>query len=489
MRTKKSNFSAHLKILGTIILIMGIAMLIPWIYAEVTRELPAVHAFRLCTPVTIIAGLFLSLFFRSDQSRFRSRDGFLIVTLCWIVASLIGMLPYYLSGTTSTWIDAFFESTSGVTTTGATILPGGVTSHSLLLWKSLSHWLGGMGILVFVISILPALGISGQSIVRAEAPGPVYQKTTTRISTSARMLYLTYFSFSVLEFILLLLSGKMTCFEAAVTTLGCISTGGLAPVYGGIGSFHSLYIEMVIAVFCILASINFVLYHYVVTGRLHQALRDIEFRAYLIIIAGASLLCTFSLMSTGDYDLHHAAVEAFFQSASMASTAGYVKTAGLVWPVSCQFVLLTLMIIGGCSASTAGSLKVVRILVMVKLIARNCIRRVHPRSVIAVKLGGNAVSAPVVSNITAFLLTFGGIIVLSGLVLSLQGYDMETNMTTAIAMLSNTGTAVTHAVATGNFSFYSPGLKLYLCALMITGRLELFTVIILFTRNFWGKNR
>jgi len=248
-------------------------------------------------------------------------------------------------------------------------------------------------------------------------------------------------------------------------------------------------VEMVIAVFCILASINFVLYHYAVTGRITQMLRDVELQAYLAIIGGATVLCTFSLMGTNDYDVRHAAVEAFFQSASMASTAGYVKTAGLVWPVSCQFILLTLMIMGGCSASTAGSVKVVRVLVMIKLIARNCIRRIHPRSVVAVKLGGNAVSAPVVSNITAFLLTFAGLILLSGLILSLQGHDMETNLTTAVAMLSNTGTAVTHAVATGNFSFYSPGLKLYLCALMITGRLELFTVIILFTRNFWGRNR
>ncbi len=490
MKTKKANYSALIKILGTIILIIGIAMVIPWIYAELSGEILAANAFRRCTPITVVAGIAITVLFRSDESRFRSRDGFLIVTLCWILASVIGMFPYQLSGVTHSWIDAFFESTSGMTTTGCTILPMGVTSRSLLLWKALSNWLGGMGILVFVISILPALGISGQSIVRAEAPGPVYQKTTSRVSSSARMLYLTYSLFSVLEFILLMFSGKMTVYEAAVTTLGCISTGGIAPVSAGIASFHSLYVEMVLAVFCILASINFILYHYVVTGKLGQALMDIEFRAYMVLIGGASVLCTFGLMRSGDYSFGHAVVEAFFQSASMASTAGYVKTAGLVWPVSCQFVLLTLMIIGGCSASTAGSVKVVRILVMLKLIARNSIRRVHPRAVVAVKLGGNAVSAPVVSNITAFLLTFAGIIFLSGLILSLQGYDMETNLTTAVAMLSNTGTAVTHAVATGTFAFYHhPGLKLYLCALMFTGRLELFTVIILFTKSFWGRNR
>ena len=489
MKSRRGNFRTIIKILGTITLIIGISMTIPWIYAELTFEENAVRAFRICAPATLAVGTMITVLCRSNRTRLQSRDGFLIVTLCWILASIIGMFPYYLSGVTTSWIDAFFESCSGMTTTGANGIPFGVTSPALMLWRALSHWLGGMGILVFVISILPALGVSGQSIVRAEAPGPVYQKTSTRISTSARMLYLTYLSFTAAEFILLMLSGKMTCFEVVITTLGCVSTGGLAPVSGGIASFQSLYIEMVVAVFCILASINFVLYHYIITGRIVQALKDIELRAYLAILAGATILCTFSLLRTGDYNLNHAAVEAFFQSASMASTAGYVKTAGLVWPVSCQFILLTLMIIGGCSASTAGSVKVVRIQIMLKLIARNCVRRLHPRSVVAVKLGGNAVSAPIVSNITAFLLTFAGIILMSGMILSLQGCDMETSLTTAIVMLSNTGSAVTHAVATGDFSFYRPGLKLYMCGLMITGRLELFTVIILFTRNFWGRNR
>ena len=335
MTSRKGNYSALIRILGTIILIIGISMLIPWIYAEVIREEVVVDAFRICAPVTTGVGLVITMMFPSDRSLFRSRDGFLIVALCWLLASIIGMFPYQLSGATTSWIDAFFESTSGMTTTGATCLPSGVTSRSLLLWKSLSHWLGGMGILVFVISILPALGISGQSIVRAETPGPVFQKTTTRVSTSARMLYLTYFTFSAAEFILLMLSGKMTCYQAAVTTLGSISTGGLTPVPGGIASFNSLYVEMVVAVFCILASVNFILYHYIITGRIRQAMKDIEAQAYLIIILSATVIVSFSLMRTGEYDFHHAAVEAFFQSASMASTAGYVKTAGLVWPVSC----------------------------------------------------------------------------------------------------------------------------------------------------------
>ena len=490
MVSNKSNYKAIVRILGTSSLIIGITMLIPLCFAAATHETAAIHAFGICAPVTIAIGLILVVAFRFDRSDFHSRDGFLIVTLCWLLASLVGMFPYQLSGVTDSWIDAFFESTSGMSTTGCTILPYGVTSHSLLLWKTLSCWLGGMGILVFVISVLPALGISGQTIVRAEAPGPVYQKTTTRITNSTRALYITYALFTVIEYFLLMCSGEMTRFEAAITALGTVSTGGLSPVPGGIASFNSIYVEVVIAIFCMLASINFVLYQHVVSGRIREAIRDVEMRAFLVIILFSTIVCTIGLLRAGSHDLPHAIGEAFFQSASMSSTAGYVKTSGLIWPVSCQFILLTSMIIGGCASSTAGSVKVVRILVMLRLISRGCIRRIHPRSVVAVKVGGNAVSAQVVSNITAFLLTFAGITILSGLVLSLQGYDAETNLTTAIAMLSNTGTAVTHAVATGCFSFYEdPILKLYLCGLMITGRLELFTVIILFTRNFWGRNR
>lgn len=487
MRRVTANHIVLVKILGTIVLIIGVAMVIPWIFAEVTGEVRAAHAFRICAPVTLAAGIAVSAFFRSDRSSFRARDGYLVVSFCWIIASLAGAFPYYLGGGTETFIDAVFESTSGFTTTGATVLSGGLTSPALNLWKALSHWLGGMGILVLAISVLPALGISSQFIVRAEAPGPVYQKTTTRFTSSARVLYVTYFAFTVLEFILLMLSRKLTCYEAVITTLGCISTGGLYYHPGGIGLDGSLYIELVLSVFCILASVNFMMYYYLITGRILDMLKDIELRAFLLIIAVSTILCSVNLITTETLPWKAAIRESFFQTACMASTSGFVRSSGFVWPASCQFILLTLMIIGGCSASTAGSVKVIRILVMFKLMMRGMKRRIHPRSVVAVKLGGQAIPAPVVSNITAFLLTYAGLAVLSALLLSCQSSDLETALTTSIAMLSNTGTAVTHAVTTSEFPDYHPLIKLYLCLLQIAGRLELFTVLILFTRGFWGK--
>lgn len=487
METKVTNYRAIFRILGIIILIIGIAELFPWIYAEVMGDHDVAVAFRICAPFTIAIGLLLCIFIRTGRSRFGAREGYLVVALCWIVASLMGAFPYLLSGYFDNYIDAFFESSSGFTTTGCTVAARGMTNHALMLWKAISHWLGGMGILVFVISLLPALGINGQIIARAEMPGPVLQKTTVRMSDSAKALYLTYISFTVIEFLLLMLSGKMPLYDGVITTLGSISTGGLLVHPQGIAYYGSVYIEIVISVFCMLAAVNFVLYHYILTGKFSYFVKDLELRAYAIIIAGSTIICTAGLIWFRGEEFGPALRDSFFQVVSFATTAGYTRTPYLFWPTMCQVVLLVIMFIGGCSASTAGSMKVIRVLVMLKMIARGCTRRTHPRSVVAVKLGNGSVSAPVVSSITVFLFTFIGLFLFSGLVLSLQGLDMETSFTSTLCMLSNTGASFGYGASMGNFSFFHPGLKLYLSILMIVGRLELFTIIILFTRNFWRR--
>ena len=488
MDKKVTNYRAIFRILGIIMLIIGITELFPWAFAEITGDSEVAFAFRICAPVTLAIGASIFYFIRTGRSRFGAREGYLVVALCWIVASLVGAFPYLLSGYFDNFIDSFFESSSGFTTTGCTVAQHGLTNHSLLLWKAISHWLGGMGILVFVISLLPALGINGQIIARAEMPGPVLQKTTVRMSDSAKALYLTYMSFTVAEFILLMVSGKMSLYDGVITTLGSISTGGLLVHPQGIAYYDSIYIEAVISVFCLLAAINFVLYHYILTGKPSYFLKDLELRAYGIIIAGSTIICTCGLVILRDEHVGSALRDSFFQVVSFATTAGYTRTPYMTWPAMCQLILLVIMFIGGCSASTAGSMKVIRVLVMLKMIARGCVRRVHPRSVVAVKLGSSSISAPVVSGITVFLFTYVGVFLFSGLVLSFQGTDMETSFTSTLCMLSNTGASFGYGASMGNFSFFHPILKLYLSALMIVGRLELFTIIILFTRNFWSRN-
>ena len=471
-----------------IILIIGLAEVIPWIYAEVTSDGDVAYAFRICAPLTIALGLFMFTFIKTGRSRFGAREGYLVVALCWVIASLLGAFPYLLSGFFDNYIDSFFESSSGFTTTGCTAAVTGMTNRALMLWKAISHWLGGMGILVFVISLLPALGINGQLIARAEMPGPVLEKTSVRMSDSAKALYLTYITFTVAEFILLMLSGKMSVYDGVITTLGSISTGGLLVHPEGIAYYGSVYIEIVISLFCLLAAVNFVLYHYLLTGKFSYFVKDLELRAYGIIIAGATIICTGGLIYYKGEGFGAALRDSFFQVVSFATTAGYTRTPYMSWPTVCQLILLMIMFIGGCSASTAGSIKVIRILVMLKMIARGCVRRIHPRSVVAVKLGKGAISAPVVSGITVFLFTFAGLFLFSGLVLSLQGMDMETSFTSTLCMLSNTGATFGYGASLGHFSFFHPALKIYLSALMIIGRLELFTIIILFTRNFWSRN-
>ncbi len=484
-----TNYKTIARIQGVIILIVGIAEIIPWIYAEVTGDVSAAAAFRICAPATIGLGFIMSFFIRAEKKKFGVREGFLVVSSCWIIASVIGAFPYLLSGVAVNYIDALFESVSGFTTTGCTSISGGLTNRSIILWKAISHWLGGMGILVFVISLLPALGISGQIIFRAEAPGPVLQKTRVRMSDSAKVLYLIYSAFTIAEFILLMFSKKMSVYDAVVTTLGSISTSGTLVYPEGLAYYDSLYVEIVVAFFCIMASVNFVLYHYLATGKTVYFIKDVELRAYITIIVGAILICTVGLATVNGEPWSEALRTSFFQVASFATTAGYTITPYLEWPAICQLALIIIMLIGGCAASTAGSLKVIRVLVLLKMIGRGCVRRIHPRSVVAVKVGKSAIPAPVVSNITVFIFTFIGILLFSTLVLSIWGLDLETSLTSSLGLLSNTGSAFGKTASLGDFSFFHPAAKLWLSFLMVVGRLELFTIIILFTRNFWGKNR
>ena len=483
------NYKAIARILGVIMMVEGIAMVIPWIYAAAAGDHDSADAFEKCVPALILLGIICTVVIKQRKVHLRTREGYIVVSGCWMMASFIGAFPYYFAGFADTFIDALLESTSGFTTTGCTSVPDAFLTPSLMLWKAISHWLGGMGILIFIISILPALGINGQLIARAEAPGPVLEKVTVRMSDSAKILYLTYISFTILEFLLLTVPRKMPVFDAVITTLGSISTGGLVAHPDGIAYYDSVYVEIVVSLFCILASINFVLYHYIVTRKKEYFFKDIELKSYIIIIVGAILICTAGLALSGSGGFLSSLRESFFQVISMATTSGYTRSAYYIWPSVCQFTLILLMFIGGCSASTSGSIKVVRVIVMLKLIWRGGIKRIHPRSVVAVKLGKNAVSAPVVSSITMFMLTYFLVFLVSSFILSFQGLDLETTISAALAMLSNTGATFGETAAAGNFSMFHPVLKLYLSALMIVGRLELFPVIVLFTRNFWGKDR
>lgn len=484
------NYQLIARILGFLLLILGVAMLPSILCAYVYGENSCLKAFAIVAAMCIVLGAILSIAIQPERSKFRTREGYMVVALCWVLASLIGSFPYLLSGFATDYIDALFESTAGFTTTGCTAMNYDIMPYSLTLWKATSNWIGGMGILVFVISILPALGINGQFIVRAEAPGPVFKKMSVRISDTAKILYISYLALSILEFCLLFFSRSMPAFDALINTMGSISTGGVSVYTDGIVSYDSLFVELVISIFTILASINFLLYHYAASRKFFYVFRDIELRVFLLLIAGGTVLCAAGQYFSGHIDtIGQALRESFFQVTSMSTTSGYVGTDYCSWPIVCQTILLILILIGGCAASTSGSIKVVRVMVLFKTVRRAFSKKLHPRQVIGIKIGEKATPANVVSEITVFILLYILVFLMGSLVLSLQNLDMQTTLSTSLAMLSNTGIGFGEGVCTGNYSMFSDPMKVFMSLLMIIGRLELFSIIVMFTRNFWGDNR
>lgn len=484
------NYQLIARILGFLLLIMGGAMIPSIICAYIYGEEACLKAFSIMTILCLFFGAGLAIAIQPDRSKFRTREGYMVVASCWLLASIIGAFPYMISGFMPNYIDAFFEATAGFTTTGCTATNYDIMPYSLTLWKATGNWLGGMGILVFVISILPALGINGQFIVRAEAPGPVFQKASVRMSDTAKILYISYILLSIVEFLLLYFGSPMPAYDALINTMGSISTGGVAVYTDGIASYNSLFVELVISIFTILASVNFLLYHYAASGKWHYVLHDIELRYFLGLIAGGTIFCAAGQYFAGQVStIGEGFREAFFQVTSISTTSGYVGDSYTMWPAACQTVLVILMFIGGCAASTSGSIKVIRVMVLLRMIRRAFSKKLHPRQVVAIKVGDKATPANIVSEITVFILLYAFVFVVASLILALENLDMQTTFSTTLAMLANTGIGFGEGVCEGNYSMFSYPAKLFLSFLMIVGRLELFPIIVLFTKNFWGRDR
>jgi len=480
------NYAIIMKILGIILFALGIAMLPSVAAAYIYAEYSSMYAFTLSAVFLIAAGIAITRKMRPHAIILRFREGYIIVALCWLCASFFGAVPYLLSGVTGSFADAFFESAAGFTTTGATVINVEKIPNCLTLWKAVSQLLGGMGILVFAISILPALGVEGQKIYKAEAPGPTVDKVSARLSDSAKVLYLTYIVFGFIEFILLSFS-PMSLFDALIHTFGSISTSGLTNHAGGLAYYNSPYIESVICAFSILASVNFTLYAHAIRGKWKDFFSNTELRSFIIIILTASALASYALFTHGVYESPSDALRyGAFQVVSIATTSGHSVADVSVWPDFCKALLFILMFIGGCAASTCGSVKVIRIIIMLKLILRGVKKNIHPRSIVAVKVDGKTISAETVSNITSFILTYCAVFAISNIILSLQNLDFVSTVVLSASILSNTGSTLASGACVSDFSVFAAPLKLYLSLLMIVGRLELFTILVLFSPGFWG---
>jgi trk system potassium uptake protein TrkH len=415
----------------------------------------------------------------------RPRDGFLIVGASWIAVSVVGAAPYVLTGSLGL-VDALFESVSGFTTTGSTVIADvTVIPRALLLWRAMSQWLGGMGIILFTIAILPLLGIGGMQLFKAEVPGPVADKIRPRLATTARTLWMVYVGFTAAEWIALRLAG-LSGFDALCHSFTTLATGGFSTRNTSVGEFGSATVEWIVIFFMLLAGINFVLHFRLLTGRVKSVVEDSELRYFggVIVVAVALLWVTTHQAGEAIADSFRNAV---FQTLSILTTTGYASTDFELWGPLPSLILLCLMVLGGMSGSTGGGIKSLRALLAISSLRTTLWKLIHPQAVRPVKYGGAVVSESVLSGIWAFLTAYLLIALGGALVVAAHGYDLLTSISAGLTAIGNVGPGLGEIGAFDNFA-HAPGLvKMVLAACMLFGRLEIFTLLAIFTRDFWRR--
>lgn len=414
-----------------------------------------------------------------------AREGFVAVALCWIALSAFGALPFVIAGSIPSYIDALFEVVSGFTTTGSSILPEVESMPKcLLFWRSFTHWIGGMGVLVLVMAILPLAGGSTMYLMKAESPGPSVGKLVPKVKSTALLLYKMYVGLSVLQLVLLLLGG-MPVFDSLTTMFGTAGTGGFGIKNDSIGSY-SVYLQVVVTVFMILFGVNFNFYYLLLRKKWKEAARSSEVWTYLAIILASIILITINVAG-----MFPSGVKAFqqaaFQVGSIITTTGFATTDFELWPQFSKMILVLLMLIGACAGSTGGGIKVSRIILLFKSILKELDYIVHPHNVRKVKMDGRLVEHTVMRAVNVFLVLYLFIFAGSVLLISLDNFDFTTNFTAVAATLNNIGPGLGMVGPTGNFGMYSDFSKLVLTFDMLVGRLELFPILILFSKNTWTK--
>jgi trk system potassium uptake protein TrkH len=434
----------------------------------------------------IFLGLMLFITRKDGKPYLTNREGFLFVTLSWITASLLGALPFFLSGYIPSFIDALFETMSGFTTTGASILTKVEDlPRSLLLWRATTHWLGGMGIVVLTVAIFPLLGFGGLRLMEAESPGPSVDKITPRISGTAKIFWLIYVGLTVAE-ILFLFAGRMPLFDAVSHAFATMATGGFGVKNASIGHYDSAYFDVVITIFMLLAGINFTLHFRLLHGKARLVLKDPELRLYLGIFAVSTLLIAIDLKNHGIFGSFGKALRfAGFQSSSILTTTGFATADFASWPWASQALLFFLMFIGGCAGSTAGGIKVIRIFTLAKMALTEMRYLTNPRGIYAIFVNGKALRKNVVYDTAALVFLYFSIMVLSFVIIGLGGFDITTSVTATLANLGNIGPGFALVGPSSNYAFFPWWIKLWLIFIMLVGRLEVYTVLVLFTRRFW----
>ena len=477
------NYKMVLYTMGRVVLLEAAFLVLPMAVSLLYGERCAV-SFGLTILVALAVGFLLTFLCRGSHGTSSIKDGFMIVALTWIMLSAIGALPFVFSREIPSYVDAFFETVSGFTTTGATILTDvEALSRGMIFWRSFTHWIGGMGILVFVVMLMKTTDRS-INILKAAMPGPTVEKLAPKSRDTARILYLLYISLTVLETVLLLLGG-MGLFDSVVHSLSTAGTGGFG-AYNASAANFSPYIQWVLTVFMLLFGVNFNLYYLLLLGRVRDIFRNTEFKVYLGIIAAAVTIITVDILPL--YQSFSTSLrQASFQVAAIMSTTGFVTADFTVWSPLSKTLLLLLMFLGGCAGSTAGGLKLSRIIILCKMARRELRRTLRPRVVDVIKMDGHRLEEQTAHSVAVYfalyMLCIGALLV----ALSFSPFDLETNLFSSVSCFNNVGPAFGMAGPVGNYSLYQPVLKLLLCAGMLLGRLEIYPMLLLFVPAAWRR--
>lgn len=445
-----------------------------------------------CGIVFLIPIVILCLLFwvagrkRPEHGQIYGKEGMVIVALAWILWSLFGAMPFTLSGYIPSYVDAFFETVSGFTTTGSSIIPDvEVLPHCLLFWRSFTHWIGGMGVLVFVLVVTSLDRKNSMHLMRAEVPGPEKDKLVPKAMSTARILYGMYLTLTVIEMVFLVIGG-MNLFDSMIFSFGSAGTGGFSNYADSVAHFNSAYIEGVITVFCALFGVNFALFYFMILGDFKSILKNEELRTYILLIAGATaaiMLNIHSLYPTIGKSFRYAV----FQVVTVITTTGYSTADFAQWPMFSKAVLMMLTVIGACASSTGGGIKVSRLLVGIKCVKREIVQLAHPKSVGIIRIGGKKVSSDVLRTIYIYFIAYVGILIGSVVLVSLDNFDFETTFSAVLTTLGNVGPGMAQVGPMGNFAGFSPLSKLILCFDMLAGRLEIFPFLVLFTAPAWRR--
>jgi len=481
------NLPLVFRLLAALLAIVASFMLLPLALALLLGENQVLFAFLIPLSITLLASIILIPLLKTNNSNLGPREGFLLVSLGWIFMSILGACPYVLSGYIPNISEAFFETMSGFTTTGASVLQNiEILPQALLFWRSLTHWLGGMGVIALTVAIIPMLGVGGLQLMRAETPGPDVDKLTPKLTQTAKILWLLYVGFTFLETLLLWLGG-MSFLDALNHSFATMATGGFSTKNLSLGAWDSPFIHWVVTLFMFLAGVNFVLYFKILRGKTLDVLHNTEFKVYCLIFFVSGLLVSFGLWRDVYASLPQALEQGFFQVASILTTTGFMTADFGLWPSFVQAIFLALMFIGGSTGSTGGGIKVLRISALVKLGFHEAKKMIHPRAVFTFRLNKSAVKKELVYPLGGFIALYLAIVFASTIIIAASGLDLLSSFTASLACLGNVGPGLGAVGPSCNYAFLSDGLTLFLSFLMLLGRLELFTVLVLFMPKFWSR--